>query len=238
SDYGSASSGSRYSSYQIDNHAPLISMTDVRSQSYIPSASSSSSQGATRHRVAGTAVTEHISDEQMTRDTLVHSGTNSLAKLHEARQNSLAESTARNMNTHAGNTAPISTTSLRATMQASKDSPYNSTSRSGQVISRETGLPLSSANQNVPTRQLAFLSPVTYNDAELISKGLRAGKAVILDVRTTNPGLAKRILDFSFGAAAALDARVDGPADRVYAIARDGALTDSELGQLRDRGIL
>ncbi|MDR2036174.1 MAG: cell division protein SepF, partial [Coriobacteriales bacterium] len=61
---------------------------------------------------------------------------------------------------------------------------------------------------------------------------------VVLVLTKTRPELAKRILDFSFGAAAVAKANVDSIADRVYALTCSGPLTDAETDQLQSRGIL
>jgi len=67
---------------------------------------------------------------------------------------------------------------------------------------------------------------------------VKAGDVVVLQLRNTPDSLAKRILDFSFGVSAALDASVECPTDKVFAIARGNALTDAEKANLRGRGVL
>jgi FtsZ-interacting cell division protein YlmF len=54
----------------------------------------------------------------------------------------------------------------------------------------------------------------------------------------TRAELAKRILDFAFGAAAALEGAVESPANRTYIFTRDYALTTEELELLQARGVL
>ncbi|MCL2756719.1 MAG: cell division protein SepF [Coriobacteriia bacterium] len=112
------------------------------------------------------------------------------------------------------------------------NSPAYYTSRSGPTIQRQT----QQASQAF--RQLAVIRPTTYADSEQVAVALRSGAAVAIDLTQVRAELAKRILDFSFGAAAALEAQVAGLSNRVYAITRDYALTDDERELLVARGVL
>jgi len=89
-----------------------------------------------------------------------------------------------------------------------------------------------------PNRSVKVLKPVEYSEVEGIAKAVKAGDVVVLQLRNTPDSLAKRILDFSFGVSAALDASVECPTDKVFAIARGNALTDAEKANLRGRGVL
>ena len=64
------------------------------------------------------------------------------------------------------------------------------------------------------------------------------GDVVVLDLAATPGDLAKRVLDFSFGVASALDARVDCIAEKVFIICRGEGLTLTERGSLRIQGII
>ena len=83
-----------------------------------------------------------------------------------------------------------------------------------------------------------MLKPVEYAEVESIAKAVKAGDVVVLVLRNTPDSLSKRILDFSFGVSAALDASVECPADKVFAIARGTALSDAEKTNLRNQGVL
>lgn len=87
-------------------------------------------------------------------------------------------------------------------------------------------------------RGLTVIKPVSYNDVEGVARALKAGDAVVLSMRNTPEDLYKRILDFSFGVASALDANVDCPAAKVYAIIRGAALSEEEKSRLRTQGVL
>ena len=89
-----------------------------------------------------------------------------------------------------------------------------------------------------PSRSLSVLMPAAYGDVERVAKVLKAGDAVVLSLRQTPDDLSKRVLDFSFGVASALDARVECVADKVFAITREVALTDAERTALRSKGVL
>lgn len=89
-----------------------------------------------------------------------------------------------------------------------------------------------------PSRSVTVLKPVAYAEVERVSKSLRAGDAVILCLGNTPDQLAKRILDFSFGAASTVDARVDCIAEKVFAVVRGQGLTEAELAALRNQGVL
>ena len=88
------------------------------------------------------------------------------------------------------------------------------------------------------TRKITVVRPVSYGDVEQVSRALKAGDVVVLAMRATSDDLSKRVLDFSFGVASALDASVECPAEKVFAIARGTALTDEEKRSLSLQGVL
>lgn len=87
-------------------------------------------------------------------------------------------------------------------------------------------------------RKLTVVRPMAYGDVEQVARALKAGDVVVLAMRTTPDDLSKRILDFSFGVASALDANVECPAEKVFAIARGNALTEDEKRNLSLQGVL
>ena len=87
-------------------------------------------------------------------------------------------------------------------------------------------------------RILTVLKPEKYEEAERVAKILKAGDVAVLSLRNTPVDLSKRILDFSFGAASALDARVEFLGDQVFAISRGAALSDDERTRLRNQGLM
>lgn len=133
------------------------------------------------------------------------------------------------------------------------DSLFSSTTPEGSVGS-SSGAPAASAkgssfdpyeaysgagsSAHNPSRSLSVLMPNAYGDVERVAKILKAGDVVILSLRETPDQLSKRVLDFSFGVASALDARVECIADKVFSITRGTALTDAERTALRGKGVL
>ncbi len=96
-----------------------------------------------------------------------------------------------------------------------------------------------------PARQSAFgarnttvVKPQSYNDVERVARAVRGGDVVVLNLRNTQEALSKRLLDFSFGVASALDARVDCVADKVFVICSGEGLSQAELQSLKNQGAL
>lgn len=87
-------------------------------------------------------------------------------------------------------------------------------------------------------RGITVIKPLTYNDVEGVARALKAGDVVVLAMEATPEDLFKRILDFSFGVASALDAHVDGIGSRVYALANGPELSEGEMARLRTQGVL
>ena len=90
-----------------------------------------------------------------------------------------------------------------------------------------------------PSTHLAIVRPTAYSDVEKIANSAKAGKSVVLVVQDTKPALAKRILDFSFGVASALNQNVDKAADRVFVISKGSEmLSKEERAYLVKEGVL
>lgn len=87
-------------------------------------------------------------------------------------------------------------------------------------------------------RKLTVLQPRVYNDVEGVTRALKSGNVVVLAMGVTPDDLYKRILDFSFGVASALDAHVDSLGNKVYALVIGSELNEDELQQLRNQGVL
>ncbi len=94
------------------------------------------------------------------------------------------------------------------------------------------------ATTHKPVRSLTVIKPTSYGDVERVSKAVKGGDVVVLVMRATPDDLSKRILDFSFGVASALDASVECPAEKVFAIARGNALSEDEKRRLRNQGAI
>ena len=119
--------------------------------------------------------------------------------------------------------------------------PSGSSSRATAATaagSRAAYAPAGASGTAYGVRNLTVVKPLTYADAERVARALKAGDMVVLVTRAVSDDLAKRLLDFSFGAASVLDATVDCPAERVFAIGRGAGLSDDEKRQLRSQGVL
>lgn len=144
-----------------------------------------------------------------------------------------ATAAARSSRSHAGYNSLFDSSPTRAALQpdsASKGAhasydPYQAYEGAGTASHK-------------PTREVIVIAPQAYAEVENVARTLKAGDAVVLSLHDTPNQLAKRILDFSFGVASALDARVDCIADKVFAITRPNALTETEIKTLRAKGVM
>lgn len=88
------------------------------------------------------------------------------------------------------------------------------------------------------SREVVLLQPLTYEDVATVARSVRKGDIVVLSLRSTDAALSKRVLDFSFGVASALDARVDCVADKTFVILQGADLSLEERHRLQKQGIL
>ena len=88
------------------------------------------------------------------------------------------------------------------------------------------------------SREITLLQPVSYEDVASVARSVKLGNIVVLSLRSTDSALAKRVLDFSFGVASALDARVDCVADKTFIVVQGGDLSLEERHRLQKQGIL
>ena len=141
---------------------------------------------------------------------------------------------------------PASSPAQKAALRDSRlrseglDSVFDSTSTGRSTSSYDPYEAYSSStpSSHVPTRSMTVLKPVAYGDVERVAKAVKSGDVVVLVMRNTPDELSKRILDFSFGVASALDANVECPGEKVFAIARGNALSHEEKTRLRNQGAL
>lgn len=117
------------------------------------------------------------------------------------------------------------TTSVAAAGSGSSYDPY---------VAYSSSTPSSYAQ----VRALTVVKPVAYGDVERVARAVKLGDVVVLAMRNTPDDLSKRVLDFSFGVASALDASVECPGEKVFAITRGHALTEDEKSRLRVQGVL
>lgn len=90
-----------------------------------------------------------------------------------------------------------------------------------------------------PEGRMEIIRPTAYADIEKVADAAKAGKIVILDVVSTKASLAKRILDFSFGVASALNLNVGKAAERVFVISKSSEpLSEEDREYLISQNVL
>lgn len=90
-----------------------------------------------------------------------------------------------------------------------------------------------------PGARLEIVKPKVYSDVEKIATAAKAGKTVVLTLAGTKSELAKRILDFSFGVASALNKNVDKADEKVFVISKGTEmLSVDEREYLVKKGVL
>lgn len=239
SDYGSGSdydrtyTGTRYdsddavttrparSSSRSDGFPRLVSIDDVRAHTRVP-------DSLNRDPLPARHVTS-ASPRRLDREVVSASSPapSSPAYVAAAAAREAEQSRSEGLDSLFSSTTPARTshTSTASSGQRSSFDPYEAYSGSGTV-------------SHDPSRSLSVLQPTAYGDVERVAKILKAGDAVVLSLRETPDQLSKRVLDFSFGVASALDARVECVADKVFSITRGSALNDAERTALRNKGVL
>ena len=133
-----------------------------------------------------------------------------------------------------GNGSSTSEDSPRRT--SGYDSLFSSTS--SQASSADSGSRSEGFSANRSSRNVVVLAPKEYAEVEKVARSLKAGDAVVLNLKSVSGDLSKRVLDFSFGVASALDADVDCIGDKVFAFTRYAQLSDAERMRLRGQGVL
>jgi cell division inhibitor SepF len=242
--------------YYNDNHAPLVTQADVRSQP-VPTATvgqvrdripapraypraAASDPGLPAHSEDAFAFKNGLartpgSFAQLQSERLRMEDTGRLVALDAGMGTSVA-GVAATMN----GASAMSAAGVAATLdvgvgrggQMPRGEIVNGTDRFGQQRSQVAGLAQGQVRRRVH-RRVEHIRPMTYADAEQVAQELKKGVLVVLDLRSTRPELAKRILDFSFGVASALEGQVDRHIDRVYIFTRNGPLTDEERAAVR-----
>lgn len=225
-DYGDRSAGMRAfgvdrADYYNDNHSPLVTQSDVRSQQPRRGATEQPHDRipvpVTRQRPPLQAARPNPQDDLLAFKGGLARTPNSFAQLHDERLR-LEDS---------GKIVPLS--SRMALSKESTGELYPVGSPSGYGYDRG----VSAQARPQIHRRVEHIRPITYADAEEIAVELKKGSVVVLDLRTTRPDLAKRILDFAFGAASALEGQVERHIDRVYLFTSNGAVQDGERTAIR-----
>lgn len=121
---------------------------------------------------------------------------------------------------------------------ASKAAPASSATGSAGSYDPYDSYTGASTGSYTGKRTLTVIAPSSYGEVERVAKSLKAGDVVVLALGEAPDALAKRVLDFSFGVASALDASVECAADKVFVVARGSGLSEVERMNLRNQGVL
>lgn len=214
----------------FDNYTPLVSMSDVRSQE-LPAYSDTPARGARQNASQQIRTSLPYIDESRQNQGQEQGGFNEDA----TGQLSRIEQEVTHTYTAADSSDPLlKRHSLSNTGDFSATSPAYYASRSGVGHVRPAG----QARRSHKFREAVVVRPESYVEAEQVAVNIRRGNAVVLVLSQTRPELAKRILDFSFGAAAVAEGQVASIGERIYAITTEHPLTNTELELLQARGIL
>ncbi len=213
------------------SHPPLVNIDDVKESTRVPDSLQRDPLPPRRRGASARASVGHASDYSLSGSEVVGAGAHPASPLDAPSTESTRSS---------GYDSLFDSSSATAVMRTG--STVSSTSRDGRS-SREGYDPYkayegdTSAN-HAPARRVTTVAPSDYGEVEAVSRALKAGDAVVLSLKRTDNQLSKRVLDFSFGVASALDASVDCIADQVFALTRGRTLADSELADLRAKGVV
>ncbi len=228
-DYAQVSSQIAAAELPSSSMPKLVTADDVRSHTqYTPPESSKTTRAARETSARNT-------------DARASSLTSSIAAPSAARaaSTSASDTSALSAGSHSASaTQSASRSSGGAASVTSRVAGAAASGRSNTSSTSATSAASSGSVVSARTRIVTVITPTSYADAERLAKALKAGDAAVLSLRTTPEDLGKRILDFSFGVACAFDAQVECVSRQVFAITRGAALSESELGRLRDQGLM
>jgi cell division inhibitor SepF len=229
--------------YHLDDHAPLVTQSDVRSQPLLVTPAPGQIRDripqprAYRRTASNLAKPEQADDSLAFKDGLARTPA-SFAQLQSERLR--METTGRIAQVQAQGQVQIEGPSQGQAQPSPYDQAQPSLQPSARPALRVVPQPSAQSSSQLSAqerlrvhRRIEQIRPVTYADAEQVAQELRKGVVVVLDLRLARPELAKRILDFSFGVASALEGQVDRHIDRVYIFSRNGSLTDEERASIR-----
>jgi len=100
----------------------------------------------------------------------------------------------------------------------------------------ERSRPLESMQR--PSPQTEVILARNFSDAQMLADGIRAGRPLVLDLRTTEPEMVRRLVDFTSGLTYALDGKMAKIAQGVILVSPAGvAVSSAELDRLASLGL-
>lgn len=118
--------------------------------------------------------------------------------------------------------------------------PAGSRWRPANVEARVESVTLASSVRQVPRQdgEAEIVVASDFADAQLLADHLRVRRAVVLDLRNTEPDTVRRLVDFASGITYALDGTMEKVAQGVILVApARTALSDDEIGRLAGLGL-
>lgn len=182
-----------------------------------------------QYDVPATAYTDFVSPyKDQTRQSSFSSYASTSSSSSSANPSTAASSVA-----GASRSAGLDSLFAPSTGQASSGSDVQ-----GSGVSATSASSVSASAASNLSREITLLQPIAYDDVASVAHSVRLGNIVVLSLRSTDSALAKRVLDFSFGVASALDAKVDCVADKTFVIVQGRDLSLEERHRLQKQGIL
>ena len=124
-------------------------------------------------------------------------------------------------------------TSGAATSSPGLDSLFTPSTGSSSAGSAEAAAPAAKGS----AREVVVLKPASYEDVSSVAQSVRSGHIVVLSLRATDAALSMRVLDFAFGVASALNAKVECVGEKNFAIYQGKELTLEESHSLAKHGV-
>lgn len=124
-------------------------------------------------------------------------------------------------------------TSSAATSSPGLDSLFTPSTRSSSAAPAEAAAPAAKGS----AREVVVLKPASYEDVSSVAQSVRSGHIVVLSLRGTDAALSMRVLDFAFGVASALNAKVECVGEKNFAVYQGKELTLEESHSLAKQGV-
>lgn len=86
--------------------------------------------------------------------------------------------------------------------------------------------------------EIQIIAARNFSDAQTVADGIRSGRPLVLDLRTTEPEMVRRLVDFTSGLTYALDGKMAKIAQGVILVTPTGVIVgSSELDRLASLGL-
>ena len=100
----------------------------------------------------------------------------------------------------------------------------------------EAGRPLDAVQRQ--SLETEIIVARNFSDAQMLADGIRSGRPLVLDLRTTEPEMVRRLVDFTSGLTYALDGKMAKIAQGVILVSPAGvAVSSAELDRLATLGL-